>query len=227
MSSVINEKLSMEESRDRLLRNRLVWLCATVGFTSFMVFIGIWFTNVFRDAILSNLELRNGTTTFSLWQRPQVRALYKIYVFNFTNVEEFEAGIDKKLRVEELGPFIYRETLSRVNVELHDNGTVSYQEKRSFQWEGGMPDDQLVIVPNVPLFSAVAFSRNINYVQQLIMTAALSTLQSKPFIRMQVGEYLWGYDDEIFRIAKPFLAFQQSQTVTIDKFGLLAMVSKL
>ncbi|XP_076643032.1 scavenger receptor class B member 1 [Halictus rubicundus] len=199
---------------------RVLWLYGVAAFTSITMFVAFWFTNVFQNAILSNLELRNGTPAFRMWQRPPAGVLFHIYVFNYTNLDEFENGNASKLRVEQVGPFVYRESLSRVNVQLHDNGTVTYQEKRSFKWVSGEREDQTVVVPNVLLVSMMAFSRNLPYMAQMFLTVLLSSLRSELFLELPVGEYLWGYEDELFRMIKPYSSLKVN--IPFDKFGILA-----
>lgn len=45
---------------------------------------------------------------FQLWERPPVDLFVKVYLFNITNHEEFMSGRDKKLNVEEIGPYVYQ-----------------------------------------------------------------------------------------------------------------------
>ncbi|XP_076278202.1 scavenger receptor class B member 1 [Lasioglossum baleicum] len=208
---------------DRTRSKRVLWLYGLAAFTSITMFVAFWFTNVFQNAILSNLELRNGTPAFLLWQRPPAGLLLQVYVFNYTNLAEFESGNANKLQVQQVGPFVYRETLSRVNVQLHDNGTVTYQEKRSFEWVSGESEDQTVIVPNVLLMSMLAFSRNIPYLTQLMLTVLLSSLRSKLFLELPVGEFLWGYEDKLFHMIKPLTSLKVN--IPFDKFGVLAFRS--
>ena len=44
---------------------------------------------------------------YEAWKSPPVHAYLRVYIFNYTNVEEFEKGIDKKLQIQELGPYTY------------------------------------------------------------------------------------------------------------------------
>lgn len=206
----------------RRRRSRLVYgFAALISLATFVLF---WCTSVFRDAILSNLELRNGTPTFLMWQRPPVGLRVNVYVFNYTNVHEFESGNASKLKVQEVGPFVYRENISRTNVRLDENRTVTYQEERSFQWIGGKSESQKVIVPNVLLMSTLAYSRDLNYLLQIGFTMLLSglKLRAKPFLELSVGEFFWGYEDELFEMGKQFLPSRKS--LPNDKFGILALV---
>lgn len=217
-----NPRKSFFIPKKRVLNNKLIWILRFLISLNFIIVISLFTSNLFDDAIISHLQLQNGTLSFAWWQRPVVRAVYRVYIFNYTNVKEFETGQDHKLRVSEIGPFIYRETLIRLNPEINKH-TVTYQEMRSYQWEGGLSDDTIIIVPNVPLFTAMAFSRDLNFLAQVSLTAILSTIRAEPFISLSASDFLWGYDDKLFHIAKPVMAWQQN--IPYERFGMLAFVS--
>jgi hypothetical protein len=40
--------------------------------------------------------------------------IVRFYIFNYTNVDEFVAGIDKKLHLEEIGPFTFAEITEKI-----------------------------------------------------------------------------------------------------------------
>lgn len=45
---------------------------------------------------------------FEMWERPPVDLFLKVYLFNITNADDYMEGRDDKLRVEEVGPYVYR-----------------------------------------------------------------------------------------------------------------------
>lgn len=57
--------------------------------------------------VLQKLILSEGGEIFNLWQDPPVNIYIKIYLWNITNSEEFLSG-KEKMRVEEVGPYVYR-----------------------------------------------------------------------------------------------------------------------
>lgn len=172
---------------------------------------------------MTELQIKNGTDNFLMWQRPTVRVLYKIHLFNYTNVEDFENGRAEKLKVEDVGPYIYRETLQRVNPVFHKNGTISYQEVRTYQWEDGRSDKEILVVPNFLLFAAMAYLRDYSYIYHITLSTILAGLRAKTFKKLSANEFLWGYDDELFNYGKPLISLKQH--IPFDKFGLLAFVS--
>lgn len=207
------------------LRNWLTWIYCVVFLASFTGFYVFWYTNTYHGFLLTRMVLRNGTQVYDWWQDPPFNCTCNIYLFNYTNVDDFEAGRASKLHVQELGPYSYSEKTRRVNVMMHENGTVSFQLIKTYQWIGGRPEDDVIMVPNVPLMFATAFVRDLNFAMRFSLSTVLSTLQEKPFINVTAGGYSWGYDNPLFEMAKPLLMFQQD--IPFDKFGLLAMVSSL
>lgn len=57
---------------------------------------------------LQKLLFADDGEIFQLWERPPVNLYLKVYLFNITNHEAFMAGRDKKINVEEVGPYVYR-----------------------------------------------------------------------------------------------------------------------
>lgn len=215
----------IKKEKTRTSKAWLVWFFAGTAITSLAMVILFWHTNVFRDAILAGLELKNGTQAFDWWEKPPVNPVLRVRIFNYTNVEEYAAGRASKLQVEELGPYIYRETISRVNVRLNENGTVSYQEKTTHKWEGGRSVDEMIRVPNVPLIMAVKKAREVSRLLHIPATFGLTMMGAKPFKELTVKEYLWGYNDNLLDTAMNIMSL--TETLPYDKFGMLLARSGL
>lgn len=58
---------------------------------------------------------------FEYWTNPPIDPLIKVYVFNFTNIFEFENGIDKLIKVKEVGPFTYNERIVKTDLSYDDD----------------------------------------------------------------------------------------------------------
>lgn len=52
--------------------------------------------------------MSKGDETFEMWKKPEAHVYLKVYIFNITNREEFLSGRDKKLKFQEVGPYVYR-----------------------------------------------------------------------------------------------------------------------
>ena len=52
---------------------------------------------------------------------PPFSPIIKVYVFNYTNIEEFVSGTDKKIKLKEVGPYVYEEMMQKVNVKYNED----------------------------------------------------------------------------------------------------------
>lgn len=205
---------------------RHVWvLCGlSVLFLTSCCCIGLIFgTTQLDDYVLSQIALRNNTVSYQMWKGPAIKTYLKVYVFNYTNVEAYESGDAEKLQVDEIGPYVYEETLEKVNVEFHANGTISYQEKRAHRYcedlSGGRSLNDSVIVPNLPMLGAAASGKEYLYPFRLMLSSVIHQLDAKPFIKVPVDKFIWGYDDVFYSVVKDVVSFYRK--LPLEKFGIL------
>lgn len=57
---------------------------------------------------LQQLTMRPGSFIYHLWEKPPLAVIMQVYLFNITNAEAFMSGADKKLKVDEVGPYVYQ-----------------------------------------------------------------------------------------------------------------------
>ncbi|XP_014479621.1 PREDICTED: lysosome membrane protein 2-like [Dinoponera quadriceps] len=217
------EKTAMARcARRSPFRSWPAWLYFGVFLVSFGVFYIFWCTNNLHDYVQSQLLLRNGTEAMFMWQHPPVDVKTKIYVFNYTNVDDFLHYRADKLHVEEVGPYIYLQKKKRVNVTAgKNNDTLVFQEEKFYEWVGGRSEDDVIVAPNVPLLSSVAFVQDWNFAAHVGLTMMSTSLKKRPFIHERAGGFIWGYDDNFFNMVKPFV----QQITSVEKFGILAMTN--
>ncbi|KAH0949613.1 hypothetical protein HN011_006049, partial [Eciton burchellii] len=156
--------------------------------------------------ILKQLRLRNGSLSFHYWQKPGVLRLTKVYIFNVTNTEAF-LQFNEKPKLQEVGPFVYREDMEKVNIVFHNNGTVSYQHKKilNFIPEMSRDGDLKVVVPNIPLLTLSTQSKSLPRLITMGLSLFLSGMHMKPFIPITAQELVFGYDDPLVSLAHKFL----------------------
>ncbi|XP_003690138.2 scavenger receptor class B member 1 [Apis florea] len=155
--------------------------------------------------ILKQLRLWNGSLSFQYWQKPGVVRLTKVYIFNVTNVENF-LQYNEKPKLQEIGPFVYKEDMEKVNIVFHNNGTVSYQHKKilNFVPEMSKDKDLKVIVPNIPLLTLSTQSKSLPRFITLGLSMFLSGMHMKSFVPVTAQELVFGYDDPLVSIAHRF-----------------------
>ncbi|ERL95041.1 scavenger receptor class B member 1 isoform X1 [Dendroctonus ponderosae] len=185
--------------------------------------VTMWFTNMFQKRIESMMVLSEDAPTYEMWKKPPVHPPVKIYIFNYTNVEDFEMGRAKKLHVEELGPYVYFEEMERVNVRFSKvDGTVSYQEKRSYRFSPELSKgskDDVVIVPNVPLLAGAAIVQQFNFIMRLGYQGIINALSESAFTAQTAHNFIIGYDDRLYELAKSYLKYEDKPV--FENFGIL------
>ncbi|XP_022122012.2 lysosome membrane protein 2 [Pieris rapae] len=179
-------------------------------------------TNTINDAILSNMAIRNNSIAFSMWRRPTVRPIMKVHLFNYTNWEDVRDGKASKLKLQDIGPYVYSQQLERVNIKF-EGDKLTYQERNNFQYMPEMsagPHFDQVFVPNLPLIGVISKSLNLpNFIKFSLLSALQFTNHHDAFLKLPVHRFLWGYDDDIINRAKPFLSLNGK--LRFDNFGLL------
>lgn len=50
------------------------------------------------------------------WINPPFDPIIKIYVFNYTNIANVTKGVDKLIRLEQVGPYVYREQIVKTGL---------------------------------------------------------------------------------------------------------------
>ncbi|XP_068948250.1 lysosome membrane protein 2 [Petaurus breviceps papuanus] len=156
-------------------------------------------------AIEQNTVLKNGTDIFDAWENPPPPVYMQFYFFNVTNPEEILQGEDP--RVEEVGPYTYREYRPRENISFWDNGTkISAVNPKSYIFQRdlsvGDPEVDLIRTLNIPLVTAMEWTR-ISLLKD-ILEGLLKTYQQKLFVIHTVHEFLWGYKDELLSLISIF-----------------------
>ncbi|XP_056647456.1 scavenger receptor class B member 1 [Diorhabda sublineata] len=169
--------------------------------------------------ILKNLRLSDGSLSFHYWQKPGVIRLTKVYIFNVTNSEKFLANGEKP-KLQEVGPFVYREDMEKINIQFHDNGTVSFQHKKILQFvpEMSVNKNEKIIVPNIPLLTLAAQSNNLGYFIQKSISVMLSMGSFQPFVSITADELVFGYEDKLVSLAHQFYPKYKRPA---EKMGLL------
>ncbi|XP_071875306.1 platelet glycoprotein 4 [Bombus fervidus] len=166
------------------------------------------------------IRMTPNSLIFELWRKPIVDVYMKIYIFNITNAEEFlEGGV--KLKVEEVGPYVYQEILENTNVTWHENSTISFVPKRKIVYipelSIGNPEVDMVFAPNIPMLGAFSTLHDAGFFVNYPLNSLINLLNSKPILHLTVHDYLWGYEDTLIHLASNIMP----SFINFGKFGLL------
>lgn len=110
--------------------------------------------------LLQELVLEPGTKGYKLLENPTSTLDFDIYLFNWTNPQNFIIDDYEKPILEQIGPYRFREKPSKTNVQWHpDNSTISYQRRSSFQFvpeeSAGRLDDVFTSINPVAVVSYI------------------------------------------------------------------------
>ncbi|XP_050688443.1 lysosome membrane protein 2-like [Eriocheir sinensis] len=187
-----------------------------------MVVLGVVVTVVFDPLVNSfinqELVIRNGSDMYKEWKNPPVVPHLQVYFFNVTNKEEFLAG-DKPV-FQEVGPYCYREHWKKVNVKFHNNGSVSYETQKFYFFERNAsvgPEEDVITTLNIPMMTALSQWRFAARLAKLALSSMLEVLGTQPFVTKTVGQFMWGYDDPLLKIAKDIIP--PDQRLPYEQFG--------
>ncbi|CAH0548952.1 unnamed protein product [Brassicogethes aeneus] len=185
------------------------------------VIVVVFFTSWVNLVIDHELVLKDGGQAFGWWSKPPVVPMIKVYVYNVTNADEFLNNGSKPI-LDELGPYVYVEKWEKKNIKFNDNGTVTFQQEKIYMFDESLSvgsEDDVVVVPNIPMLSATSQSKHAARFLRLAMASIMDILKIKPFVEVSVGQLLWGYEDPLLKLAKDVVP--KEQKLPYEEFGLM------
>ena len=133
------------------------------------------------------------------WANPPVNPVMKIYFFNLTNQEAFLSGREKP-RVEKIGPYVYTETIKKVDVSFDDDGdSVTFSDNKQYYFSQSLSngrESDVIVMPNIPMFGAfrkMGGSRIATQIFNALLNSYNYGIDKSPFLKLSVKKFLWGY----------------------------------
>ncbi|XP_020281410.1 protein croquemort-like [Pseudomyrmex gracilis] len=163
---------------------------------------------LFQHIIQKGLALTSTSRSFEVWKDtsnfPPI--FLKIYMFNWTNPEEFrERG--KKPVFKQVGPYVFREVRQKDNITFHhENKTVSYLQRRFWYFDDELSNGSLSdVITNLDVVT-VSAAHAVRYWEvnlQQTLSFLLTSTSRKIYISKTVDELLFsGYPDVLFTMSK-------------------------
>lgn len=173
------------------------------------------------------LSLKPGTFLYKTWEKPPLDVYVKVYMFNVTNHERYVQGLDDKIKVEEVGPYVYQEYLTNNDAVFNDNDTVTFKPRRQVEFRREMsvgdPKVDMVIAPNIPYMGVTSAASDISFLAAIAVRTLMRQLDSQVMLKVSVHDYLWGVEDHLVHLASKIIP----SVINFEKFGLLDRVSCL
>jgi len=138
------------------------------------------------------------------WIDPPVEPKLKIYIFNFTNPDEFLQGARPDL--VELGPYVFQEDWVKDNVEWRDGDSkIKYNQLRYFKFlpkesKGKLRD--VVTIPNIPMIAALDAMKSGTQLVRRAVGSVLTVLEQKKFVDQTVRKLLFGYENPLIKLGQ-------------------------
>ncbi|KAF9823767.1 hypothetical protein SFRURICE_000010 [Spodoptera frugiperda] len=157
------------------------------------------------------MDIREGSFLYNMWANPTYEMFSEMFVFNYTNAQEYLNGADKVLRVNEVGPFTFQEMRTNENIRIDkEKGvmTMNPRLKLKFLLDKSVADTHNVTVkiPNIALVAMSTLAADkLGYFANAGAYYSMSALGSKLFKDLSVEEMFWGYHDPIVTIANSLL----------------------
>ncbi|VUZ44068.1 unnamed protein product [Hymenolepis diminuta] len=197
-------------------------LCGVLLLTT-IALIAIYgsFDKLVARMIYGNVAITPSSSVYSQWVSPDTPILFSIYLFNITNQKEIEKG--GKPRVQQLGPYVYREKRIKTNITWpkDDTSQVSFYQRLIFTLDRnlsiGDPDKDTVIGISTPFVAIAANMEAGNGPSSEEYTFMTLLIKPKLFVKTSVTKFLWGYVDPITYVCNAF----DSKKCPTPKVGLM------
>ncbi|XP_044753954.1 protein croquemort-like [Coccinella septempunctata] len=168
-------------------------------------------SNFYNYGMHTLLTFEPGSQLFNAWVKSPPGVNFDVYVFNWTNPEDFK-NLSTKPILKEVGPFRFRQVIEKVNATMHGNETMSYYRRRTFYFnrdESVHDLDFNLTIPNPVAMALAHRARNWNFFSKKGVYLALSSLiDDNLHITKPAGELIFtGYEDPILSAADKFSFF--------------------
>jgi len=161
----------------------------------------------------------DGGETFVMWQKPEVELYLKVYLFNVTNRDAFLAG-KEKLRVQQTGPYVYREFLTHGNVTFNENGTITAIPFHPLTYmpelSNGTEEDKHIL-PNIALLSFAHVTSTASFITRFGVNTLIKSTKSEPLVEMTAREFMFGYQTTLVTLGNKLLP----SWISFEKLGLI------
>ncbi|KAF6779031.1 hypothetical protein AHF37_01594 [Paragonimus kellicotti] len=156
-------------------------LLALVSFILLLVF-----DRMFLNLLAKNLVLQPGSPLFDNWLKPSVPILFKVYLLNLTNADEVLAG--GRPHFQEVGPFVYRETRDRYDVDfLNDVSPRMMRYKHRifyhFQPDLSFANPEYIEITTPDLYYLGLVAQSMTFLDE----------DRAPFVTLTAEQVMWGY----------------------------------
>jgi len=196
-------------------------ICCSIGLiivVAVSVLIGLGTVNsLIKQMVDNQLVISLDSPIFSQWTNPAPPIYMQYWFFNVTNPNEIING--EKPILKEIGPLTYRLYQPRYDIAFYVNDTVEYKFNHTVVLDKSLSSllpNQNITQLNMPLVTISSMLSSLPKPLQEVITVFLKSFKdSDLFVTHTAEEFLYGYNDPIFKFLNKLLP-----SVIPPQFGL-------
>lgn len=162
-----------------------------LGFGSLLVVSGavmvVFWPAIFDSQLQRMMILSPDSMSFSIWRETPIPMFLEIFFFNISNVNEILSGTAEKIKVVEMGPYVFQESHTKVNLTWNDNSTLTFYNQRFWHFR--------------PEMSAGSIGDNITSINPVIATVAYLMRKQRLPLKVSVDLFLRMFHPNLFQTA--------------------------
>ncbi|KAJ8706358.1 hypothetical protein PYW08_010984 [Mythimna loreyi] len=220
-NAIINRLFERRKKGQFARQPKSLFILLMLGFFALAAGCFILFVKPYDFFFKQKAMLTDGGEIFEMWRKPEVELYTKVFLFNVTNAEEYMAGKDDKIKVKEVGPYVYKESLEHKVMKFNDNATLTAIPKHPLSWveelsEGNQENDTLYL-PHIALLSIANVVSQKDMFTRFGLNNLISLTNSQPLAKMTAKEFMMGYESKLMTLGNTFLP----GWIYFDKLGLI------
>nr|QZH55093.1 sensory neuron membrane protein 1 [Achelura yunnanensis] len=132
--------------------------CGSAGVFG-ILFGWLIFPGLLKSQLKKEMALSKKTDTRQMWEKVPFALDFKVYLFNYTNVDEIQKGAVPI--VKEVGPYYFEEWKEKVEiVDSDENDTATYKKLDTFYFikdksGPGLTGDEIITMPHIFMLSMI------------------------------------------------------------------------
>ncbi|KAF9408617.1 hypothetical protein HW555_011754 [Spodoptera exigua] len=148
------------------------------------------------------MDIREGSFLYNMWANPTYEMFSEMWVFNYTNAQEFLSGADKVLKLNEVGPFTFQEMRTNENIRIdREKGVMTMNPRLNLKFlvDKSVADTHNVTVkiPNIALIAMSTLAADkLGYFANAGAYYSMSALGSKLFKDLSVEGNFYSQKNE-------------------------------
>ncbi|CAK1592881.1 unnamed protein product [Parnassius mnemosyne] len=219
--AIINRLFERRKKGQVARQPKCLFILLMLGFFALGTACFILFLHPYDFFFRQKVVLEDGGEIFEMWRKPEIKLYCRVYLFNITNAEEYMSGKDSKVKVQEIGPYVYQEGLEHEVLRFNDNGTLSAIPKHPLTWveelSEGNKEDDIVYLPHIALLSIANVVSKQSFMTRFGLNRLISLTDSQPLVKMTAREFMMGYESELMTLGNTFMP----GWIYFDKLGLI------